>query len=226
MTHLSLARQVEVDQRVKRVNRVPKKVRCSGRQEFPELPRKIAMVATHLARSGGAVKTTRAAIEQRLSYHWQLEAFNALLLPATGVLTLWAGGERLGLAGAISMMATAVMLLIGATYWYAKLGLLSKKTKAYERTVKLLRNAKLPSGLLIVGSVALSAHSAVNPATSLTSRTVTVVFTATALLEFTNYYFVQLQHFDNAADFRRFMAGKGFRRAHLARAIARCRDSS
>jgi hypothetical protein len=31
---------------------------------------------------------------------------------------------------------------------------------------------------------------------------------------------VQLQHFDNGADFKRLIGGRGFRRAHLARDLA------
>jgi hypothetical protein len=45
------------------------------------------------------------------------------------------------------------------------------------------------------------------------------VLATLAALEYVNYYHVQLQHFDNAADFKRLVSGKGFRRAHLARAI-------
>lgn len=40
-------------------------------------------------------------------------------------------------------------------------------------------------------------------------------------LEYVNYYHVQLQHFDNAADIKRLLSGRGFRPAHLARALRR-----
>jgi hypothetical protein len=40
-----------------------------------------------------------------------------------------------------------------------------------------------------------------------------------AILEFVNYYHVQLQHFDHAEDFQRLLAGKGFRRSHLSKSI-------
>ncbi len=172
------------------------------------------------------MKATRAALKQRLSSYWQLEAFNALLLPVTGIIILSVADEKPDLASIASMVATVVMLLIGAAYWHAKLGLLLGMTKYHERTVRLLRHAKLPSGLLIIGSVALSTQSYVNPATPLVSKAATVIFTIIAILEFINYYFVQLQHFDNLADFKRLISGKGFRRSHLARAIARHRDKS
>jgi hypothetical protein len=42
-----------------------------------------------------------------------------------------------------------------------------------------------------------------------------------AVLEYINYYHVQVQHFDHAADWQRLLAGRGFRRSHLAREIKR-----
>ena len=44
--------------------------------------------------------------------------------------------------------------------------------------------------------------------------------TALAALEYVNYYKFQVQHFDNWADFKRLMTGRGFRKAHMARDIA------
>jgi hypothetical protein len=42
-----------------------------------------------------------------------------------------------------------------------------------------------------------------------------------AVLEYINYYHVQLQHFDHAPDWKRLISGRGFRRSHLAREIER-----
>jgi hypothetical protein len=42
-----------------------------------------------------------------------------------------------------------------------------------------------------------------------------------AVLEYVNYYHVQLQHFDHAPDWQRLVSGRGFRRSHLAREIDR-----
>ena len=40
-----------------------------------------------------------------------------------------------------------------------------------------------------------------------------------AWLEYVNYYHWQLQNFDSAIDFKRLMAGRGLRRAHMGRAV-------
>jgi hypothetical protein len=42
-----------------------------------------------------------------------------------------------------------------------------------------------------------------------------------AVLDYVNYYHVQLQHFDHPPDWRRLVSGRGFRPSHLARQIAR-----
>ena len=47
-----------------------------------------------------------------------------------------------------------------------------------------------------------------------------LVVTILGVLEYVNYYHVQLQHFDNMADWRRLLAGRGFRPAHMARDLA------
>jgi hypothetical protein len=44
-----------------------------------------------------------------------------------------------------------------------------------------------------------------------------------AVIEYVNFYHVQIQHFDHAADWKRLVSGRGFRRSHLARAIERHR---
>ena len=44
-----------------------------------------------------------------------------------------------------------------------------------------------------------------------------------AVLEYVNYYHRQLQHFDNKADFKRMLAGKGFRQSWLARDLSELR---
>jgi hypothetical protein len=46
------------------------------------------------------------------------------------------------------------------------------------------------------------------------------------VLEYINYYVVQLQHFDHASDFKRLLSGRGFREAHLAKALRAYRTRS
>jgi len=54
-------------------------------------------------------------------------------------------------------------------------------------------------------------------------RIVALVCLALAVLEYVNYYHIQLQHFDHAADWKRLLAGKGLRPSSMARDLARWR---
>lgn len=79
--------------------------------------------------------------------------------------------------------------------------------------------AELPLALLIATSAIATGILA--SATHWSNAAIAAaVCTALAALEFVNYYKVQLQHFDHAADFRRLLQGRGFRRAHMARDLA------
>ncbi len=46
-----------------------------------------------------------------------------------------------------------------------------------------------------------------------------------ATLEYVNYFHVQLQYFDHAADIKRLMNGGGLRRAHMAKDLAAFRKT-
>jgi hypothetical protein len=73
-------------------------------------------------------------------------------------------------------------------------------------------------GLAALGVAASLWGALTLPAFSL-AWTAAVFFGLLAVLEYVNYYHVQLNHFDNAADFRRLLSGKGFRKPHLARLV-------
>ena len=55
----------------------------------------------------------------------------------------------------------------------------------------------------------------------LAERWVVTVAALLAVLEYVNYYHRQLQHFDNASDWRRLLAGRGFRPSQLSRDLVR-----
>jgi hypothetical protein len=44
------------------------------------------------------------------------------------------------------------------------------------------------------------------------------------MLEYVNYYHRQLQHFDHAADWKRLLAGRGFRVSQMAADLQRLRQ--
>ena len=52
-------------------------------------------------------------------------------------------------------------------------------------------------------------------------RWVALAAAVLAALEYVNYYHRQLQHFDNFADIKRLLTGRGFRRSQMARDLER-----
>ena len=78
---------------------------------------------------------------------------------------------------------------------------------------------RIPALVLIVASCvsALLGWGVPSWSADLTDRNVATGSAVLAVLEYVNYYHRQLQHFDNREDFRRLLAGKGFRKSWLAR---------
>ena len=59
--------------------------------------------------------------------------------------------------------------------------------------------------------------------TSFGDRLAATICSTLAVLEYINYYHRQLQHFDHAADFKRLLTGKGFRKSQMAIDLCRYR---
>ena len=139
-------------------------------------------------------------------------------LPA---VMLWLANGQIGWLSAIAMAAMVLMLAVGAYYWRAKVRLLRDR---HPIRPALLRIARLRGPALILtlaGAVAAGAAWAVpGLARGSADRWVALAAAVLSALEYVNYYHRQLQHFDNRADLRRLLTGKGFRRSQMARDLA------
>jgi hypothetical protein len=155
--------------------------------------------------------------------YWQLELLNALFLPGMALL-LSASQGPLGLASLIAMLPMVGLLIAGGLYWRAKLHEITQK-RAPDRVVAALARAQFALLVLTIIGVIAAAASITSPTAraSLFDAIVAAAAAALAVLEYVNYYHVQLQHFDNWADFRRFMSGRGFHRSKLKEDMARLR---
>lgn len=160
----------------------------------------------------------RAGLIRRLSGYWRMEAGNAVLLPVVVVLVADSAGQPLGPATLIGWAGAVALLIAGAVYWRAKLGALAGRDP--RPVLRLL--ARLRPGLLALSMIGAAAALAAwaGLGVSAADRWAATAGGVLGLLEYANYYLVQLQHFDRAADFLRLIRGRGFRRAHLARDIA------
>ena len=146
-----------------------------------------------------------------------MEAANVVFVPA---LALGLGFPRNALdavALGLAMVATAGFLVVGTAFW-----------RGIDRRLRFADRAAAGRALALADRVEqplLAINLAAGAATliALTANGWTgAVIAAAALsvlagLEYVNYYHRQLQHFDNRADFRRLVSGRGGRPSHMAR---------
>jgi uncharacterized membrane protein len=149
-----------------------------------------------------------------------MEAGNILLLPGFALFTAYRLKEPLGPAFLIAALPAVLLLAAGAAYWRSKYRLLALSVPA-EPVVRHLARAQTVL-LLLTGvgvAAALAAWLLPDFTASRVDRWAATVAAALAVLEYVNYYHVQLQHFDRITDLRRLFTGRGFRRSHLRRDI-------
>ena len=164
------------------------------------------------------ISTRRAKLRKRLSDYWRLEIGNAFLIPATAVFVVYTSGSSIGWLTVLTFLPMSAMLVLGGLYWRGKLLALDNDGRLLDA---VLRSADRFDGILCVTSfLALGAALAswVFPqiSVSLGDRIAATVCGLLAALEYINYYHRQLQHFDNAADFKRLLQGRGFRKSQMA----------
>lgn len=163
---------------------------------------------------------TKAALIKRLSWYWVVEAANAPLLAGIAIAWVASEGAAVSPAMGLAMAAAAFLLLVGAGAWRFELAGLKGEAALAARLLPPLAGARLPGLVLTLAALGVAAFDWTR--TGWTPPTIAAAaFAVLAGLEWINYYAVQLQHFDNRADLRRLLTGRGFREAHLAKAIRR-----
>lgn len=159
---------------------------------------------------------TRADLLARLEPYWKMEAGNVLALPL-GIMLLSKG--QLSCIALVPMAAMCGMLVIGALYWRGKVRQLKGEAFDWPGLLRWIERLRFPSLLLTLAACgsALAGWIVSDLALGTADRIAATGCATLALLEYVNYYHRQLQHFDNRADFKRMLAGKGFRRSWMAR---------
>ena len=168
---------------------------------------------------------SRRKLRRRLAGYWKMEAANIVLVPG---LAFWLAKPRDPLDVALMVFVyggVALLLLVGTAYWR---GLLLRKLgnpAPLERALRFADRAQRPSlvWLWLAAAAALTASTLRGFSGPVIAAWAGVLLIG---LEYVNYYKVQLQHFDNLADLKRLLGGRGFRRAHLARDLAVHRQRS
>lgn len=153
-----------------------------------------------------------------------MEAANVALIPLAAFAAVRLLGGSVSPALVVSALAASALLVIGTLYLRALHQVSLRKSEPLAFWVPILARLQIPSALLATAAVAVTAFEVATAASRWSpEQGIAIALSVLAVLEYVNYYHVQLQHFDHAADFKRLMTGKGFRTSQLARDIARWR---
>ena len=163
--------------------------------------------------------TVRAKLLHRLSRYWQFEAVNVFAVP---LMMAYFSGGRLGWPAAIAIVPMSGMLVVGTVYLRAKYRQVALG-EPIDRALKFVAGAQvfMLSGCLLALAVVGLSWLWPDTTQGLAERWVVTIAALLAALEYVNYYHRQLQHFDNASDWRRLLAGRGFRTSQLRRDLER-----
>ena len=168
----------------------------------------------------------RAKLVERLRTYWKIEATNIVMVPLVGAAVVHANGSIINWLLAVTMVATSTMLVVGAIALRAHYLTATGDAAAMSRVAPLLARCQIPSVLLCSLSLVAAGLNHWQEAAWTAAAIAGWVFSALAILEYVNYYHIQLQHFDHRADWLRLLAGKGFRASHLSRALKRYRAAT
>ncbi len=162
-------------------------------------------------------------LRKRLSAYWKMEAGNVVLLPgAFLLLSAW----QLGWVSLLAFVPMMLLLIIGAYYWRAKLKLIEGADDDFQGALRWIGALQWPSLLLTILACFIVLYAWTQPdwfrgGWDKGAATFSAIL---AVLEYINYYHRQLQHFDNAPDFKRLLQGKGLRPSQMARDLKAYRN--
>jgi hypothetical protein len=157
---------------------------------------------------------------RRLATYWKIEAINVVLIPAIALYFVLRSGGRISAAFVLSALACSFLLVIGTIVLRMMHRRACGETDDARSPIPLLIRLRWPAVALCTAAAVAMGIECVTQGPRLASELVApAVLLLLAVLEYVNYYHVQLQHFNHAPDWQRLISGRGFRRSHLAREI-------
>ena len=155
-----------------------------------------------------------------------MEGFNVLFLPALALYLAWPRAPAEIAAMALAIVASSGFLLVGTLYWRGiDRRLRLRERAALDQALRVADRAERP--LLLATAAAIFVFAMALAIQGWSNAVIAAAaLTTLAALEYVNYYHRQLQHFDNAADFKRLFSGGGLKRAHMKRDLDEWRRRS
>lgn len=162
----------------------------------------------------------KTALLKRFESMWKLEWANIILIGGIILFLFLIGKLKPTIFIIVSFFMTAIFLWIGGHFWKDKYLSLRDNTPISDARLKWYKWQELWKWGLLIPPIVMAVELYLNPI--LTAEFwVGLGFWALAIAEWINYYHRQLMHFDNPADFKRLISGRGLRQSHLSRELER-----
>ncbi len=171
-------------------------------------------------------KLRKDALIRRLTPYWKMEAANIVLVPTVAALLVVKMSEAISIALMLAMAATAFLLLVGTIALRMYLQVVRGNRDFGTRVLPWLSAAQWPALILVILSIIGAGFELWIDGRFTASAITTMVLATLALLEYVNYFHVQLQNFDHKSDLKRLIMGGGLRESHLAKALRRFRKET
>jgi len=186
-------------------------------------PGEMALVPIGGKLSENPVKSRADHLSRRFGSYWKMERACAFIFPPLAFA--WAKPESLIAASvlALALVASCSLLWVGAAYWRAIWARFELGQTSIDATLSMAQRWKPFCCVATILSLAVSTANIVWAGPGVASF-VAMGFSVLAVLEYVNYYHVQLQNFDHGPTFRRFLTRGTFPRAHLAKDLESFRD--
>jgi hypothetical protein len=163
-----------------------------------------------------------SAPARRLATYWKIEAGNVVFLPAIAIYIVLRSGGTISVALVLSCLACSFLLVIGTIVLRMMLRKARGEAGATTARIPLLLRLRWPALALCVAAAVALGMECLDAGPQLSAQFLApAALLLLAVLEYINYYHIQLQHFDHAPDWKRLISGRGFRPSHLAREIER-----
>jgi hypothetical protein len=156
-------------------------------------------------------------LKKRMVYLWTFELFNAVIV-FPGVYLSISRNVRLGWFSLVALGVVCAILVIGAIFWFLKWRALSGSQRLYQpSTRRFFRACKSGFALVLPVLFILLAVRACGHV-PFAELFVGGLLSIMALLEYINYYVVQLSY-DNRADLRYLLTVRRLKKAVMVREL-------
>ncbi|WP_126173007.1 multidrug transporter [Altericroceibacterium xinjiangense] len=143
-----------------------------------------------------------------------MEAACAVSFPLLAAWMVEPDGGREIAGVVLAVTASCCLLAVGALYWHAALCRVRGNPEPMRHALRIARRLKRPLLALAIASLVWAVFLCfLDPSSAALAA---LGFSALAVLEYVNYYHVQLQNFDHLPDFKRLLRRRRLRQAHLA----------